>query len=535
VAPVSKAFSSCDCSLLLGLIGDGGQYTLPEGEWFCTECYSAYDSQDTLLRPPSMDQLSVTSGAGAGTGPGGSVGTGAGIALGGGADASDGSGRGQLPGSDALYRSLSSADTQALAVESLKIAPNKNPSSVLATIKAEYHTMRKERNRILAQWQQEKRIIEKYEISRRIEQQKKDQELVRAKNTIEQLEDIVSQGEAQSARMQKLFDIMLKELQLSTSNMSNMSTSATAANSAAIRQSADRLKWASLTVESLLDAPVEKELEQGPPSPSRYGLASPRGQAQAGSFTRSPKGLQHSATSPNLQSTHFGLLSSTAPSSGATAGAGIPKPWKAKPRAVGGGAGSEAATPSSGGSTPKSVQPDAGGAGNVHAPGAAAGATATSSQTKSGAGGAASPHRSGAAAARALTLNTAQSGSSGASAVSRSVTGALSAGNSPMGASGAANSSGSRATRAAAASTAPTRGDVSPDETERKRRPSDHSDSGSESSRGQSKFINPLKNRLKDLLKSVEAETDAFAEIRQKFKSREEERNQLRHSQTIEK
>jgi hypothetical protein len=522
---------------LSGLIGDGGQYTLPEGEWFCTECYSTYDSQDTLLRPPSMDQLSVMSGAGAGTGPGGSVGTGAGIALGGGADGSDGPARGPLPGSDALYRSLSSADTQALAVESLKIAPNKNPSSVLATIKAEYHTMRKERNRILAQWQQEKRIIEKYEISRRIEQQKKDQELVRAKNTIEQLEDIVSQGEAQSARMQKLFDIMLKELQLSTSNMSNMSTSATAANSAAIRQSADRLKWASLTVESLLDVPVEKELEQGPPSPSRYGLASPRGQAtQAGSFTRSPKGLQHSATSPNLQSTHFGLLSSTAPSSGAAAGAGIPKPWKTKPRAVGGGAGAEAAAPSSGGSTPKSVQADAGGAGNVHATGAAAGATAASSQTKSGAGGATSPHRSGAAAARALTVNTGQSAGSGASVGSRSVTGAVSASNSPVAASsGTATSSGSRNARVTATSTAPTRGDVSPDETERKRRPSDHSDSGSESSRGQSKFINPLKNRLKDLLKSVEAETDAFAEIRQKFKSREEERNQLRHSQTIEK
>jgi hypothetical protein len=467
------------------------------------------------------------------------VGTGAGIALGGGGDGSDGSGRGQLPGSDALYRSLSSADTQALAVESLKIAPNKNPSSVLATIKAEYHTMRKERNRILAQWQQEKRIIEKYEISRRIEQQKKDQELVRAKNTIEQLEDIVSQGEAQSARMQKLFDIMLKELQLSTSNMSNMSTSATAANSAAIRQSADRLKWASLTVESLLDVPVEKELEQGPPSPSRYGLASPRGQAQAGSFTRSPKGLQHSATSPNLQSTHFGLLSSTTPSGGAAAGAGIPKPWKAKPRAVGGGAGAEAAAPSSGGSTPKSVQPEAGGAGNVHGTGAATGAT-TGSQTKSGAsgaGGATSPHRSGAAAARALTVNTGQTGGgSGAFAASRGVTGTVSAGNSPMAASsGTVTSNGSRVTRATAAPTALIRGEVSPDETERKRRPSDHSDSGSESSRGQSKFINPLKNRLKDLLKSVEAETDAFAEIRQKFKSREEERNQLRHSQTIEK
>jgi hypothetical protein len=72
-------------------------------------------------------------------------------------------------------------------------------------------------------------------------------------------------------------------------------------------------------------------------------------------------------------------------------------------------------------------------------------------------------------------------------------------------------------------------------EAEIKRKHSDPSDSESDGSRSQSKFINPLKNRLKDLLKSVEAETDAFAEIRQKFKTREEGRNQLRNSMTVEK
>ena len=45
-----------------------------------------------------------------------------------------------------------------------------------------------------------------------------------------------------------------------------------------------------------------------------------------------------------------------------------------------------------------------------------------------------------------------------------------------------------------------------------------------------SKFINPLKNRLQDLLKSVEDETDAFIEIRMKYKTKELERNQLRNS-----
>jgi hypothetical protein len=42
-----------------GLIGEGGQYTLPEGEWFCTECYSTYDTQDALLRAPSMDSAAM--------------------------------------------------------------------------------------------------------------------------------------------------------------------------------------------------------------------------------------------------------------------------------------------------------------------------------------------------------------------------------------------------------------------------------------------------------------------------------------------
>jgi cell division protein FtsB len=485
--------------LFVGLVGDGGQYTLPEGEWFCTECYSAYDSGGDTLNARSLE---------------GSVdGRGTPLNAERGSDASnwaDAEGSG-AHSTDALYRSLSSTDVR--AAESLKIAPNKNPSSVLATIKAEYHTMRKERNRILAQWQQEKRIIEKYEVSRRLEQQKRDQELVNAKDTIAQLESIVAQGEAQSARMQKLFDIMLKELQLSTSNMTNMNTT-NSGNSAAIRNSVDRLKWASLTVESLLDMPLEQVPDSRDASPDRSQVSQP------GSFSRSPKGLQHSATCPNIslafEMNGAGGSANPAAGAGASAGAaaGIPKPWKGKPRT--GAAVGAPGTVTAGGS----------------------GLAATAGSTTSSSSG------SSTSAARATGGGGGRSNLSPRPVSVEVVRPFAAVDNQGLVRQGSSLSP-KMVTTSASTSSLPSRGDraaqQSPKrersayEAEIKRKHSDPSDSESDGSRSQSKFINPLKNRLKDLLKSVEAETDAFAEIRQKFKSREDERNQLRSSMTSEK
>ena len=129
-------------------MGEGGQYALPEGEWFCTDCYSATTTTEDAADSSGGSSGSVAASTSALTAA-------------------------TPPLHSASSENIPHTQSEDSLQQSFKIAPNKNPSSVLATIKSEYHIMRKERNRILAQWQQEKRILEKYEISRRIEQQKK--------------------------------------------------------------------------------------------------------------------------------------------------------------------------------------------------------------------------------------------------------------------------------------------------------------------------------------------------------------------------
>jgi len=426
--------------------------------------------------------------------------------------------------SEDLYHTMAT-DPSAIAQQSSRIAPNKTPSSILATIKQEYHTMRKERNRILAQWQQEKRIIEKYEVTRRIEQQKRDQELVNAREMIKQLENMVTQGEAQSERMQKLFDIMLKELQQSTASLGNSSSS----SNNAIRNSADRLKWASLTVETLLEMPLDSvgNAARSPGKPSS-SLSPTRPGAGASASARSPK-LAHSNSSPTIN-THLNLKTSSAVAKianeavgpYANTSAGIPKPWTGKVRT---GAHLSGAGVLVGGTAQSDSEKSVGSAHNSpqlssssvkhHAENARAPPRYTSSSTADAP--TAAPPSTGARQAAAAPVR--RPSISSVSADQRDISGGGTV-------SSIADSDSRRSSFQSLS------GDSSPDtsNTGRKRLPGDLQQELKDN-KGKSKFINPLKNRLKDLLKSVEAETDAFAEIRQKFKSREDERNLLRSSQ----
>lgn len=499
--------------LYTGLLGEGGQYTLPEGEWFCTECYSS-DNTSPDQNITSLSEKDI-----------------------------DGAEDSTATSADALYSRLSHQDLELAAAESLHIAPNRNPSSVLATIKSEYHTMRKERNRILAQWQQEKRIIEKYEISRRIEQQKRDQELVRAKETITQLESLVTQGEAQSTRMQKLFDIMLKELQQQNATFSattNSSSSAASANTTAIRNSVDRLKWASLTVETLLDTPIERladddDSESASPSPhgkTSGGRSSIDGAGVPAGEGRPPvKKLQQSASSPSqLTIAHLygntGLSAATAQQESSSSG--IPKPWKGgnKVRTGAPGQGDPAPSPAITAVT-------------------AAGAPDSSSSNRLKIENSPKERRQG------PTLNTQAnrhsdrgrilSGSPSSDFSKTQPAVVITPNSSSAGVNGGGNkeeqsaaSSSSQLLRRHSSVTAETNSRSPTKEIHATHKAAGGAGAEVESGVGKSKFINPLKNRLRDLLLSVEAETDAFAEIRQKFKSRGDERNQLRNSHNAE-
>lgn len=489
-------------------MGEGGQYALPEGEWFCTDCYSATTTMEDAVDSSGGSSSSVAASTSALTAA-------------------------TPPLHSASSENIHHTHSEDSLQQSFKIAPNKNPSSVLATIKSEYHIMRKERNRILAQWQQEKRILEKYEISRRIEQQKKDFELITAKETIVQLEDIVTKGEAQSARMQKLFDIMLKELQLSTNNM-NISNNniQNSSSSAAIRNSVDRLKWASLTVDSLLDMPIDSQPSSPVPNPLSYpGTSSHQ---QPGSFSRSP--LKHSATDSQLFTT------STTTGSGSTsgAGAGIPKPWKSKVRTGGSGSATSSVT--------SSVHREGGG---TSSPGVAvdlhSSTTATVRNSESAGAvlptqaplhtssvvpspGSASPHTPAAGTPLATQqVSSSASGSSSTGTKPGTYTSYENAGRPRMSLNTATTSSSNNSNNNNSYLARYNANTTDKPTSSSREKASYDSETDSDTGR-KSKFINPFKNRLKDLIKNVEAETDAFAEIRQKFRSREDERTQLRNS-----
>lgn len=427
--------------------------------------------------------------------------------------------------SEDLYHTMAT-DPSAIAQQSSRIAPNKTPSSILATIKQEYHTMRKERNRILAQWQQEKRIIEKYEVTRRIEQQKRDQELVNAREMIKQLENMVTQGEAQSERMQKLFDIMLKELQQSTASLG---TSSNTSNNA-IRNSADRLKWASLTVETLLEMPLDSiasaNAARSPGKPSA-SLSPSRPGAGASAGARSPK-LTHSNSSPTINahphiqaSSAVAKIANEAVGPYANTSAGIPKPWTGKVRT-----GAHLAGPNSsvlGGSVAQSDSEKS--IGSAHnSP------QQSSSSVKHHTENARAPPRYTSSSTDAPSAAQSSSRQAAAAPVRRPSISSVSADQRDISGGGTVSSIADSDSRRSSFQSLS--GESSPDTSNsgRKKLP-DNLQQELKDNKGKSKFINPLKNRLKDLLKSVEAETDAFAEIRQKFKSREDERNLLRSSQ----
>jgi hypothetical protein len=125
---------NCGCCFharCVGLIGDAGQYSCPDGEWFCSSC--TYHSS-------GVDEAS---------------------------------------GSLSLEASNISVSSELNNNKEDKTKGQKQTeSSLLASVKAEYHMMRRERNRILLQWQQEKRVTSILDERRQIKEKERDVELV---------------------------------------------------------------------------------------------------------------------------------------------------------------------------------------------------------------------------------------------------------------------------------------------------------------------------------------------------------------------
>ena len=142
----------------IGLLGEAGQFCIPDGEWFCTHCISNDDDDgDHVMR--NNDDI------------------------------------GNHDRDECL-------DKQANMM-----------MMMMSKYKSQYHIMRKERNRVLLQWQNEKKIIEKFEKIRKTEIKYKNDSLNQANNQISDLENKLNESNSSNKNLMVLFDILLKELQ----------------------------------------------------------------------------------------------------------------------------------------------------------------------------------------------------------------------------------------------------------------------------------------------------------------------------------
>ncbi len=127
-----------------GIVGSGGQYCLPEGEWFCTSC-----TLETESYGKDFDDSSYCL-------------------------------RSRVSLSKRKIRQNSrSPDIEELDVDDLDIgAKGQGIHGVLSRLSSSYHAMRKERNRILAQWQHEKQVFSQLEEKRQTAAQQSESKML---------------------------------------------------------------------------------------------------------------------------------------------------------------------------------------------------------------------------------------------------------------------------------------------------------------------------------------------------------------------
>lgn len=156
-----------------GEIGEGGQYTVPSGEWYCTTCSVLDDDQDRKILPPHV--------------------------------VSDGN---SVLGSDETVTDSTLNSQQYLRVLS------------------EYHKIRRERNRILNQWQHEQRLMKHRNDWRDQKEFELNQELITAKEIINKLQDdMCGQIREQKNLEKRLSDAVTELLLLKNEKLKNETAS----------------------------------------------------------------------------------------------------------------------------------------------------------------------------------------------------------------------------------------------------------------------------------------------------------------------
>jgi len=157
-----------------GEVAEDGTYTVPSGEWYCTSC--AVDDDDSVTKAPTTISPS------------------------------------KMP------ISVDDDNEEELNTPSLQNKGMKVPSGIdneaqiqqtMARLQAEYHAMRRERNRVLNQWQHEKRLQAVSEKYREESERDRDEELITAKEVILKLQSDVLKAQKENNRLKTINDDIL--------------------------------------------------------------------------------------------------------------------------------------------------------------------------------------------------------------------------------------------------------------------------------------------------------------------------------------
>jgi hypothetical protein len=161
-----------------GEIGEGGQYTVPSGEWYCTTCSVADDELEIVKNLKIVPN-------------------------------------GQMASLCALSSSTESNKLQTAVSHSSELhEDNSDQSNSQQNLRilSEYHKIRRERNRILNQWQHEQRLLKQRNDLRDAKEFELTQELITAKEIINKLQDDVCRSHRSQKSVEKRLSEAVQEL-----------------------------------------------------------------------------------------------------------------------------------------------------------------------------------------------------------------------------------------------------------------------------------------------------------------------------------
>ena len=159
-----------------GEVDESGSYQVPSGEWYCTSC--AVEDDDSVMKAPPVSSPS------------------------------------KLTSEDASGDDIDAPSLQNRGMSiPTSISNEAQVQQAMARLQAEYHAMRRERNRVLNQWQHEKRLQAVSEKYREETERDRDEELVTAKEVILKLQSDVLKAQQENNRLKAINDDIISNLE----------------------------------------------------------------------------------------------------------------------------------------------------------------------------------------------------------------------------------------------------------------------------------------------------------------------------------